>query len=160
MPKKYKYQVVRDTREKDDHGWIFPSNERCLGTVEATLPTGDYTLEGYEKVFVIERKGSVAEFARNLVQKRFENELCRLDEFQFSYIVLEFELAQIVNFPIGSGIPESKWSHIKLTPQFLMQKVCELQLKHKARLIFAGQCGKHIASSLFKRIIEHVPLSS
>jgi len=155
---KYQYRVLRDTREKDEYGWVFPANDRCLGTVETTLHTGDYTLEGYEKLFIIERKGGIAEFAKNLVQKRFEMELCRLDEWLHPYLILEFDLAHIVNFPLGSGIPESKLRYLKLTPQFLMQRVCELQLRHKTRLIFAGKYGKHIASSLFKRICENVTL--
>ena len=151
------YRVIRDTREKDDHGWLFSAKDRCLGTVERGLCTGDYTIEGYEEIFVVERKGSIAEFAKNLVQNRFENELIRLDEFAHPFVVLEFLLADIVNFPQGSGIPEYKWKYLRLTPQLLMLKICELQVKHKAKLIFAGEFGQHFVSSLFKRIVDNVP---
>jgi len=150
------YQVIRDTRERDEKGWWFPEKDRCLGTVEEMLPTGDYSLKGFEKVFVIERKGCISEFAKNLVQDRFHDELYRLDKFEHPFLVLEFEMSDVVNWPKTSGIPPAKQRFMRMTPQFVMQRVCELQLEHRARIIFAGKFGRHFASSLFKRIIENV----
>lgn len=149
------YKVLRDTREKENHGWVFPVGSHCVGTHEKTLKTGDYTLEGFEDTFVIERKGSVAEFSTNLTQPRFEKELERLDQFKFAFIVLEFELKDIVKFPVNSGIPEFRWATLRVTPQFLMKRLHEVQLAHRAQLVFAGMWGREYASSLFKRVVEN-----
>lgn len=148
-----KYTILRDSREHDFHGWIFPKDEFCDGTVEVKLPTGDYTIEGYDKRFTIERKGSMGEFAANLVEKRFERELARLDLIQHAFIVLEFEFAQFINFPEGSGIPAHKWGRLRLTPKFLVHRLNEIQLQHRAQIVFVGRHGMEFCASLFKRIL-------
>jgi hypothetical protein len=156
MAEPIKYQVIRDTREKQNFGWTFPISERCHGTVEEAMMTGDYTLRGFEKLFVIERKGTMAEFARNLVETRFHDEMCRLDEIAHPFLVLEFEFSNIMTFPAGSGIPQDKWKYLRLTPQAILQKVHELQIRHRAKILFAGKFGRECASSLFKRVMENV----
>ncbi len=152
------YKVLRDSREKEDHGWIFPKDSRCQGTSDQHLPTGDYTLLGYEKLFIIERKGSVAEFAANVVQERFERELTRMDDFVHPYLVLEFDLADIISFPVNSGIPQDKWKDLKMTPKFFMLRLMEIQLQHDCKVVFVGKYGREFASSLFKRVVENVPI--
>lgn len=147
-----RYVVVKDTREQ--LGWTFPESDRCAGTVVDTLKTGDYSLRGYEHLFVIERKGSPAEFAKNLLEERFEDELIRLDKFEHPFVLVEFEMEDIVCFPEGSGIPTSLWERLKITPQLFMRRFWEIQLRHKARVMFVGIRGREAASSLFKRIIE------
>lgn len=148
------YTILRDTREQ--RGWTFPCSTSCLGQQDATLKTGDYTLLGYEKEFVIERKGSLGELVNNLYQKRFYNELARLDEFDFPFLFLEFTYWEVVNFPAGSGIPEKLWSDLKATPQFIMMRLHEMKLQHpKLHIEFVGEFGREAASSLFKRVVEH-----
>jgi hypothetical protein len=152
------YLVLRDTREQQ--GWEFPAKAPCLGTELATLKTGDYTLKGYEGVFVVERKFSTGEIAQNIVQDRFERELQRLEEFRFPFLVCEFTLADIISFPANSGIPKFKWRSLRITPQFLMKRLNEFQLRYKTRLTFAGIHGREFVSSLFKRITENVQPSA
>lgn len=151
-----KFEVLRDTREKDQKGWIFPASGNCLGTVDQKLDTGDYTLRGYEAKFIVERKGSISEFAKNLVEKRFDRELVRLESFQYPFIVLEFELWDVVNWPMSSGIPEEKWPDLVLTPKIIMCKLNELQLKYKTKVILAGEHGLEFTYSLMKRVVENV----
>ena len=148
------YLVLRDTREQ--RGWDFPEKHPCLGTEEATLKTGDYTLKGYESIFVVERKFSTGEIAQNIVQNRFERELERLEEFRFPFLVCEFTLADIISFPVNSGIPKSKWQSLRITPQFLMKRLNEFQIRYRTRIIFAGIHGREFVSSLLKRITENV----
>lgn len=151
-----KYTVIRDSREQQ--GWFFSASKSCEGMTEKALPTGDYTLVGYELLLTIERKGSTGEFARNLLDKRFERELLRMERFKFAYVILEFNMADLMNFPKGSGIPVSKWPQIKTTPYFLLMKFLQLQLDHpNVQVIFAGNYGKDVASSIFKRVIERCP---
>lgn len=150
---KNKYLVIRDTREQE--GWTFPCSDTCDGTIEETMKTGDYTIRGYESVLSVERKASTAEISMNMFQPRFVRELERMEQFKHSYLVCEFTIADIVSFPFRSGIPQSKWKQLKTTPQLLMKKLIEFQLRFKTKWIFAGSDGRAFCSSLFKRVIEN-----
>lgn len=153
-----KYQVIRDSREQD--GWTFPVDDNCEGTVVAGLKTGDYTLKGFEKTFVIERKGCVSEFATNLMEDRFERELERLDSFLHPFIILEFQIENMFNFPKDSGIPLHMQGRIKVKPKFLIKRLNQILVCHKTKVIFAGDYGRWLASSIFKRIVENGIVSS
>ena len=158
MSQQIKYTVARDTREQ--LGWTFPVSDQCLGTVNATLKSGDYTLEGYEEIFAIERKRSSGEFAQNVVQKRFEKELKRLESLEHSFVVLEFNLEDIITYPKNSGIPIKIWNRLQLTPQFFLKRLHELQIEYKTEFIFAGNYGREFCSSLFKRMVEKYGIST
>ena len=154
-----KYTVLRDTREKEGQGWNFAPSKYCDGTIDRALPTGDYTILGCEATFVIERKGSIAEFAGNLYENRFIRELERLRSFTHAYIVLEFTLDDVMNFPASSSIPRNRWKYLKVTPSLFMKRITEFQVEYSSiHFIFAGSSGKSFASSLCKRIAERVEM--
>lgn len=149
-----RYTVIRDTREQD--GWDFPESQYCAGTVVATMKTGDYTLSGFENELCIERKGAISEFAKNIIEERFELELIRLEEFKFPFMVLEFDMNDILLFPKTSTIPKSQWSRVKMSPFFILKKLIEYQVNYKCKIILAGRGnGRTIAGSIFKRVIEN-----
>jgi hypothetical protein len=150
------YTVVRDTREKEDKGWIFNQSGYCAGTVERTLDTGDYTIHGYDKHLSVERKGSVVEFAANLIQDRFEKELQRLHEYPWRYVILEFEMNDLIKFPEGTHIPKQRQGIMKLTGSFLLKRLIELQHQHNTPFLFCGIRGREVCSSIFKRFMENV----
>lgn len=147
-----RYTVLRDTREQD--GWHFTNSVSCAGTLDVKLPTGDYTIRGFEHVLAIERKGKSGEFARNIIEKRFDNEMKRLEVFTHPFIILEFSAEHILSFPVNSGIPPKEWPKLRVNPWFFLKRVIELQLQYKTKIIFAGTKGKEIAASIFKRVIE------
>jgi ERCC4-type nuclease len=147
------YTVLKDTREQQ--GWVFTKSANCNGTVETTLPTGDYTLEEYKSELCIEHKGSSGEFARNIVENRFVEELKRMQEIEYPFIVLEFTMSDIIHFPRNSGIPPALWPKLRISPFFLLKKFMEFQYQYKAKIILAGSHGKDVASSIFKRMIEY-----
>lgn len=151
-----KYLVIRDTREQC--GWEFAPTENCAGMVDEKLPTGDYTIRGYENLLTIERKGSIAEFAKNIVQGRFEAELIRMESFAFPFMVLEFSMDDIKRFPVGSGIPEGVWKKMRVTRFFILKRLIEFELQYKTKIIFASSFGKETAASIFKRVIEQCPV--
>ena len=66
-----------------------------------------------EDILSIERKGSISEFARNITEKRFERELERMVDYKYRYVILEFNLRDIMDYPNGSGIPYNKRKYIK-----------------------------------------------
>lgn len=157
-----KYEVIRDTREQENMGWTFDKSPSCSGTTIQKLDTGDYTLQGYEDIVIIERKRSTSELATNLNEARFVRELERLEAFPLPFIVCEFTLDDVFAFPENSGIPRDRWPKLKVTPQFLLRRINELVVKFKTRFIFAGNAehAKAYVSSLFKRVVEHVKIGN
>ena len=148
-----KYKVIRDTREQN--GWTFMSSKACEGTLSGALKTGDYSIEGYEELLTIERKGSIAELANNLVEDRFERELERMESFKYAFMILEFSMDDLIKYPKGSGIPSYKIKSVKLNPFFLLKRLMEIEIKYKVKIIFAENHGQTVASSIFKRVIEN-----
>jgi len=155
----FPYVVVRDTREKDKQGWIWNKSKYCAGTVTRKLDTGDYTIEMdgvcMSSYVTIERKGSISEWAKNVTEARFERELERLDDIQYAWILLEFNMTDVLNYPVGSGIPKCKWRYLKFRGSFILKKMTEMIRDHRVKIILCGANGKEVASNIFKRVVEH-----
>ena len=126
--------------------------------VERKLDTGDYSIEGLEDKICVERKGCVEELAQNLGQKKhaFLNEVERMKPFPHKFMVLEFSLEDLINFPENSRIPEKKKASVKITGKYLLKCLLEFQLHDGIHVLFCG--NKHNAflavSSIFKRVNE------
>ena len=150
-----KYTVIKDTREQE--GWFFQPSSTCAGMVREKLDTGDYSIKGYENTLAIERKGKISEFARNIVENRFERELQRLEKFKYTFILLEFDMKDILEYPQSSKVPHSKRRLIKVSGGFILKRLIELQIKYKTRILLCGEEGWKVALSIFKRVIESEP---
>lgn len=160
-----KYTVLRDSQEKDGHGWRFNKTDYCDGTIIRKMKTGDYSLivfldNGQTKdmtnIFTIERKGSIGEFARNIVEKRFDRELERMAHIKHSFILLEFNMSKIINYPVGSGIPKSKWKDVKIRGPVILRRMSEIMIQYpNIKIICCGKYGQNMALSLFKRIMAY-----
>jgi hypothetical protein len=148
------YLVIRDTREQ--RGWHFKASEHCLGTTVEKLDTGDYSLDGYQKVLVVERKLSTAEFAINVVQDRFKRALERMAEFQHPFLVCEFTWDDVWSYPKNSGVPRHKWKDLRLSPQFLMRVLTTIPVRYGIHVELVGRLGEQWCSSMFKRVTENV----
>ena len=150
------FVVIKDTREQE--GYYFSKYGKCAGMVERKLDTGDYSIEGMEEKICIERKGCVEELAMNLGQKKhaFMNEVERMEEFPHRFIILEFTLEDLVDFPEKTRIPESQKAKIKISGKYMLKCLMELQLHNNIHIIFCGD--KHNAfltvSSILKRVNE------
>lgn len=152
---KEKYLVIRDSREKENHGWTFKEDDDCAGTIIQSIPTGDYTLKNWETDFVIERKKNTAELCQNIYEKRFERELERLDSFKYPFIICEFSFDDVVAFPINSGLPKSLYHKVKMSADFMQSALAKWQIQHKVKIIFAGNNGDVAAKKLFKYIMKY-----
>ena len=162
MPVK-KYMVVRDTREKKDMGWMYSTSKYCEGTVLQKLDQGDYTIQDHEDVMVIERKGAVSEWANNLGVHwdRFERELERSRHVKNFWIILEFTMQDVMNFPVGSGIPKRAWSGLRFKGPFVLKRMIEIEQDYSnVHIILVGGSGKEVASSIFKRTTEQIDEAS
>ena len=151
---KVTFKVIKDTREQQ--GWEFPRGSTCLGTTVKKLLTGDYTIEEHEKEFVIERKATTGEFAKNITETRFKRELERLETFTHPFIICEFSMEDILMFPKNSGIPISRWPLLRVTSDYILKEMLRMQVEYKVKFILAGKAsGYKVAWSLFKRFAEY-----
>ena len=131
-----KYVILKDTREKN--GWSFNAFDKCLAVARWGLKTGDYTARGLEKDLVIERKASTGELAMNLGKKRkaFESEIERMSSFRWKYILCEFSIDDLMNFPKNSGIPKKQLQYVRMNGKFMWKKLCEYQEQHGVEVVF------------------------
>lgn len=147
-----KYTVFRDTREQQ--GWVWKSDDFCDGMKDVTLATGDYTIKGYEDYLIVERKASVSELARNITEDRFEREMERLTLFPYPYIVLEFGFSDVMAFPKGAGLPPKVMKQIKVTPNFILSRIAEYEIKYGVRFHFCDNRSNAMwfVSNLFRKV--------
>lgn len=149
--------VLRDHREREQSNkWEFKPSSYCAGTRDCTLVTGDYTLQGFEKYFTIERKASVNDFVNSIAQKRFKEELIRMSDLPHAFVILEFCMEDLDLWPKSSGKSPYVQSKLPLRqPGAALAAYLQLKLAYPyVDFTFAGSLGKMLASSIFKRIIE------
>jgi hypothetical protein len=150
--------VLRDTKEKDGYGWLFPN------MVRTSLLTGDYSLEGFyeNNRFVVERKATPGELYNNFFQKdkwiAFQAELTRLEAFQHSFVICEFTYSQLATFPDSANLHPSIKQRLRVPGSVFVRRLLEIQLKYKTRFLFAGEgFGRSMFESLSQRITEKYP---
>lgn len=117
--------IIQDTREK------FPLSFAMFGidVVVRKLDTGDYTFGGFEDAVCIERKKSVSELATNIGSdwKRFAAELERMKSFSHKYILCEFPLQDVYDYPNCECIPKYKRKYIRISSKFLLSRIEYIQ---------------------------------
>jgi ERCC4-type nuclease len=161
MSKAPAYTVIKDSREQD--GYTFERfngrYHQCDGMVVRKLDTGDYSLEGLEDKVCIERKARVSELAINLGKdkRRFMDEIERMKVFPFKFLILEFTLEDVMDFPERSDIPEEKWNSIVITNKYMLKMLIEFQMYDDIHVIFCGnrKNAKLVVSSILKRVNEY-----
>lgn len=150
------YTILKDTREK--LGWEFEASATFTGYEAFALKTGDYTIKEFKDILCVERKRNTAEIYNNIFTEkgdRFERELERMRDFKYSYIIFEFNMNEVINFPFGSGIPRFQQKYIRANGFALLKRLSELQIKYPyIQFVYAGAYGKEYLLSLFKRVVE------
>ena len=156
MAKNKSFKVIKDTREQE--GYYFSEYGTCSGMVERKLDTGDYSIEGLEDLICIERKGCAEELAQNLGQKKhaFLNEIERMKEIPHRFIVLEFSLEDLVEFPENSRIPESQKKKLRISGKYMLKCLMEFQIWYDTKILFCGDKNNAflVTNSIFKRLSE------
>ncbi len=137
--------IIQDTREQN--GWNFEIYEECTGIIRQGLTVGDYTTEEIldlenrtdNKILRIERKGSTGELAGNVGKyyKRFERELVKLSEYEHAYIICEFPLDYIFDFPEHSKIPKKIWKYLKMDGRAIYSLFKKLEEKYEITVLYA-----------------------
>lgn len=144
------FVIIVDTREQKP--WQFEHQAKA----NHKLDTGDYSIEGYENLLAIERKRNVAEIANNITEKRFKDVVDRLSKIKHSYILLEFDLDDVMRYPVGSDIPKRLWDKIRISPSFIIKHLIDLQVDSNIKVIFCGNSdnAEKIALSLMRKIYK------
>ena len=144
------FTIIIDTREQKPWGF---SNH---ATSNHKLDTGDYSIEGLENILAIERKRNISEFANNITESRFVDVIERLNKFKYAFILFEFDMKDVMSYPIGSNIPKRLWNKIRISPAFIIKHIIDLQVEHNIKIIFCGDSAnaEKIALSLMRKIYK------
>lgn len=142
------FTIIIDTREQTP--WTFDHYAKA----NQKLDTGDYSIQGMENIFCIERKKSVSEVANNIIEPRFNDVLLRLEKIPYAYILLEFGLSEVLSFPIGSSVPKKLWDKIKIRAPFILKHITDWQIKHNIKVFFceSSSNAEILAEYLIKKI--------
>jgi ERCC4-type nuclease len=148
-----KFTVIADTAEQKVKSFI--KTDYCNGTTSKSLIWGDYSLEGLEDKFIVERKGAVTEFYSNICGadwERFEKELIALQYYPDAYIICEFSMNDVIKFPYNTRMPLS--AKKKIRKGYFLRRLMEVMTTYKIPIIFASseENARTIMISLFKRI--------
>lgn len=144
------FTIIIDTREQMP--WEFGFHT----TAKRKLDTGDYAIEGMEHLLCIERKRSVSEIANNITEKRFRDVLDRMNQIPHSFILLEFDLEDVYQFPIGSDIPKKLWDKMRISNKYILKYLTEIQLNYNIHVIYCGDSdnAEKMAVQIMKRVYE------
>lgn len=134
-----KFTILRDNKEKVGY-WDF-----CFATnvkdVEVThIKTGDYSIKGLTHIVCIERKRTTTEIALNLGQKwtTFEAELKRMQDIKYKYIICEFTIENLLEYPFNSSLPKYLWGKTRMNGKFMLSRLGKISDEYGVEVIFAG----------------------
>lgn len=144
------FTIIVDTREQIP--WEFGLHT----TSKRKLDTGDYSIEGLEHIFAIERKKSVSEIANNITEDRFKDVLNRMQSLKYKFMLFEFDLEDVYNYPIGSDIPKKLWDKLRISSKYILKYLSNIQVEYNIHIIYCGcsENAEKMAVSLMKRIYE------
>lgn len=151
-----KFTIIRDTREKPNHGWWFDEDDMCAGTVSRKVDIGDYSIEGLENLICLERKESVSELANNVIQERFAKQLRSMKDFKYSFLLLEFDWNDIEGFPMNTDLPLPTKLKIEIKPSTIYGKLISAQLKYNIKVLPCGDriCAEKTAYKILRKIYQ------
>ena len=130
MHKQDEFTVIVDTREQLPWEFGFHTTSR------KKLDTGDYSIQGMESIFTIERKMSVSEIATNITENRFKDVLNRLSQIPHAFLIMEFDIEDIYTFPVGSDIPKKMWDKLRIKGNYIIKILLEASINHNIHLLF------------------------
>ena len=148
--------IIQDTREKMP--WNFESFSECEGQIREYVDAGDYVIQGNEQLITIDRKKSVTELANNLGIRiqRFRNEMERMQEYKYKYVVCEFPYEKLLMFPKGAGLPKTVLRKIRVKGKFLVKRMEQLFEEFGVEFVFSNnrEEAQQKAIELFTKAID------
>lgn len=139
--------ILQDTKEQIP--WSFEFYPEII-TIERHLVTGDYTLENHEDLLTIDRKRNVGEICINvgIEKERFIREMERMSQIKYAYIICEFSIENVLEFPKNSGIPENKWKTIKMGGKYILKTLNSFKDKYGVNVFFCNNRDNAIAKAV------------
>ena len=125
--------IIIDSREKLPFEF---TSSKVNSVTTRKLDTGDYSLEGFEDILCIERKDSVSEFYNNITQKRFWAEMERMKNYKYRFLLFEFSVSQVEQFPYGAGLPKNVINKLKISSAYLMKCIARIQIEYGIHVVF------------------------
>lgn len=91
------FEIIRDSREQAPFPFQSIEGFDVINTVTAALPTGDYSIVGFESRISIERK-SVSDYYGSIGsdRERFEREMVRLAAMDYAAVVIEGDWKELL----------------------------------------------------------------
>lgn len=134
-----KFTILRDNKEKVGF-WNFAFAKEVDSIEETHLKTGDYSIKGLTDYICIERKKTTGEIAINLGQKwkTFEAEFERMSHIPYRYVICEFTIENLMEYPVNSNLPKYLWAKTRLRGKFMFSRINMLSEKYGVEFIFAG----------------------
>ena len=83
-----------------------------------------------------------------------------MQEFPHKFLVLEFSLTDLMDFPEGSDVPNSEIKKLRVTNKYMLRFLMEMQINHNVNVIFCDskKNAKWTVLSILKRINEKYAL--
>lgn len=145
--------IIQDTQEKNPFDFSFYDVEVKVQKIK----TGDYTVEGFEDVILIERKASADEIAGNFSKKKeaWWREMKRISEVEYKYIVCEFPLEHVLEYPKYSMAPRK--DIIKANGMLLSKNIDRCIADYGVQVIFCNskQEAEDKTYNLLKDVYEN-----
>jgi hypothetical protein len=142
------FTILIDTREQNP--WEFGAHT----TSREKIDTGDYTIEGMADLLCIERKQSVSEIANNITEKRFPAFLERMSEIPHRFMLFEFDLEDVYEFPVGSDIPKRMWDKMRVTNNYILKQISLFHINYGIHTVFCGDADN--AEKMAVRIMRTI----
>jgi ERCC4-type nuclease len=134
--------IVIDTREKDEYSF------GDIVAIKQKLDAGDYSVAGLENRIAIERK-NLDDFVGTVIyqKERFHEELILLARLEFSAIVVEASLTDILEHRYKSGV----------RPMSVIGAVVAIMVEYRIPIIFCGnrQLACHLTNEILQRFASN-----
>lgn len=135
--------VVIDSREQCP--WLF--HGYGVETVREGLPSGDYSVEGYQDRIALERKSLddlVGSFSAG--RDRFEREMVRLSALEFSAVIVEASAEDVVRHRYKS----------RMHPNAVLQTCFSWTVRHGIPFLFCGsrRHAEYVCHGLLQKFVR------
>ena len=139
-------KILIDTREQTPYSF---KKYECETEV-ATLPTGDYSLPGFEDKISIERKtiNDLVGCLKGKERDRFERELAKARHYELFTVLCEFNLSDIAGGKYQSD----------MKPHSALQSILAFQVRYNIPFMFCGSrdSGEYVCYWLLQKYIREI----
>lgn len=142
-----KFKIIKDTREKT--GWKFRASANCEGMEIKKLDTGDYSIEGFEHLVMIERK-SIPDLWGTLLQRKkpFLKEMERAKNYPLRYLIIEGSYKDL----------RKGFRYSKVSPEYILSMLIQLEVNYGIHVIFTDkrpEIAQEYARKLMSKLFQY-----